>query len=116
MKAVKVMVLLIVALGLVASAAFAGDVEKGKALFSDPKLGTSGKSCNDCHAGGAKLEKAAGKDDKALAETINKCIEQGINGKALDVNSDDMKSLVSYVKSVTSKTGAPKKKKVIVGC
>lgn len=115
MKSVKVTVLLIIALGLVASGAFAGDVEKGKALFSDPKLGMSGKSCSDCHAGGAKLEKAAGKDDTGLAETVNKCIEQGINGKALDVNSDDMKSLVAYIKSVAGKAGAAKKK-VIKGC
>jgi len=115
MKSLKVVMLLIIALGL-SAAVFAGDVEKGKALFSDPKLGMSGKSCNDCHAGGAKLEKAAGKDDKALAEILNKCIEQGINGKALDVDSDDMRNLISYVKSIAGKSGAAKKKKVIVGC
>ncbi|MGE5892458.1 MAG: c-type cytochrome [bacterium] len=115
MKTVKVMVLLLIALGLVVSAAFAGDIEKGKALFNDPKLGTTGKSCGSCHADGAKLEKAAGKDDKALAETVNKCIAANLKGKALDVNSADMQNIVAYMKTLTAKKEAPKKK-VIQGC
>lgn len=113
MKILKVLVFVVLALGLIISASFAGDVEKGKALFNDPKLGTTGKSCGSCHVDGAKLDKAVGKDEKALAETVNKCIAANLKGKALDVNSDDMKNIVAYVQSVAGK--APKKK-VIQGC
>ncbi|MGO9613488.1 MAG: hypothetical protein ACLPX5_10685 [Dissulfurispiraceae bacterium] len=58
-KVLKIVLLALVAFGLIASFCFAaGDVEKGKALFNDPKLGggTSGKSCNTCHPVGKGLE------------------------------------------------------------
>jgi mono/diheme cytochrome c family protein len=114
LKTLKVVVLFVIALSLIGSVVFAQDVEKGKALFNDPKLGTTGKSCNSCHAGGAKLEKAAGKDDKALAETVNSCIVKSIKGKALDVNSEEMKNIVAYTKTLTAMKGT--QKKTIKGC
>ena len=53
MKAIYAAVLLL--LFLSGSAAFAirheATLEKGKALLNDPKLGTAGKTCNDCHKG-----------------------------------------------------------------
>lgn len=117
MKLLKLVVIaLFVVLG--AGAAFAAhqevSVDKGKALFNDPKLGTSGKSCNSCHVDGKGMEKAAAMKD--LDAVVNSCITVNLKGEALDSNSDEMKSLVLYIQSF----GVPKKpaevKKAPVGC
>ncbi len=73
-------------------------VEKGKALFNDPKLGTTGRSCNDCHPNGKGAEKAASRKD--IENIVNGCITQSIKGKALDAKSVEMQSLVLYIKSL----------------
>lgn len=119
MKLVKITLLSCLAVALVFSMALAGDAEKGKALFNDPKLGggTAGKSCGMCHPNGKGLDtvadkkefKFAGKTMKTLEEAINACIEKANKGKALDPQSDDMKNLVAYLKSLKPK-GAEQKK------
>lgn len=78
-------------------------LELGKKLFTTPGLGgsTNGKSCNSCHAGGAKLEKAAA--NKELAKAINKCITGPLAGKKIDGRSAEMKSLKLYIESLTAK-------------
>jgi cytochrome c peroxidase len=86
-------------------------IEKGKALFNDPKLGTTGKSCNDCHTNGKGLDKAGARSD--LERIINGCITQSIKGKALDPKSAEMQSMVLYVKSFSQKSEV---KKPAVGC
>lgn len=93
------------AVGMVFAAHHEASVEKGKALFNDAKLGTTGQSCNDCHKDGKGVEKAGSMKD--LESTINKCITQGIKGKALDTTSVEMQSMVKYIKSL---------KKAPVGC
>ncbi|MFN3504867.1 MAG: hypothetical protein ACK4Y7_01475 [Caldimicrobium sp.] len=101
----------------------AGDVEKGKKLFNNPKLGTAGKSCNSCHPNGQGLEQAGtkkefkimGKNLKSLEEAINLCIEMALKGKALDPKSKEMEDLVAYIKSLSGMPATPKKKKV-EGC
>jgi len=95
------------------STAYAADVEKGKALFNDPKFagGTSGKSCNTCHPNGKGLEKSGtkkkfrvmGQEQKSLEEAVNFCIVNANKGKAIDVNSEDMKNIVAYIKSLGKK-------------
>ncbi|AJE03347.1 c-type cytochrome [Geobacter pickeringii] len=88
--------------------AYAADtsLDRGKELFESPKLGTSGKSCSSCHPGGRKLEWAASTyDDEKLTEIVNRCIEKSLKGKPLDPASDDMKSLIAYIKTF----GAPGK-------
>jgi len=102
MKIIKLTVLAIIVMVIGASILVAAQqeasVEKGKALFNDPQLGTSGKTCNSCHISGKGLEKAGtGKD---LENTINACITTPLKGKALDVKSIEMKSLVLYIKSL----------------
>jgi len=115
MKAVKIGLLSMVALGLVFSFAFAdGDVAKGKKLFNDPKFAgaTSGKSCNSCHPDGKGVEKAGskkefnimGKKQNSIEEAVNFCIEMAIKGKAIDPKSGQMKDIVSYIKSLEKKT------------
>lgn len=127
MRILRLILLAIVALGLVVSGAFAADIEKGKALFNDPKLGggTAGKSCNSCHPGGKGLEKSAekkefmimGKSQKSLEEAINVCIEMANKGKPIDPKGKDMADIVAYIKSLAKKPAeAPKKKKAIEGC
>lgn len=122
----RIISITLVAIGLIFSFSFAADVEKGKALFNDPKLGgaTSGKSCNSCHPDGKGLEKASdktefeimGKKQKGLEEAVNFCIENALKGKAIDPKGSDMANIVAYIKSLKGKAAAPKKRKVIEGC
>ncbi|MBI5026249.1 MAG: hypothetical protein HZC12_05895 [Nitrospirae bacterium] len=128
MKTMKVFLLAVLSAILAVSFAYAAEkpkpkaenasVEKGKALFNNPKLGggTVGKSCNSCHYNGQGLEKSGakeefnimGKKQKGLEEAINFCIEIALKGKAIDPKSDDMKSMVIYIKSLGKK--APEKR------
>ena len=89
MKGIKIALMALLALSLVASFCFAaGDIERGKALFNDPKLGggTSGKSCNTCHPGGKGLEGVGEKKEwqtpggkhKTLEEAINTCVTMAL--------------------------------------
>lgn len=121
MKALKIVILSLVALGLLFSGAFAAKhlpEERGKALFNDPKFAGGTKACNECHPGGKGLEKAAdkkefkimGKTQKSLEEAVNFCIENANKGKAIDAKSDQMKDIVAYIKSLAKKPAeAPKK-------
>jgi hypothetical protein len=117
MRSVKVVLLIVLAVLFVVSIAVAmqheASVDKGKAVFNDPKLGTTGKSCNTCHPDGKGLEKAGAKSD--LENMLNGCITKGLKGKALDVKSVEMQSLVLYVKSFSAKKPAAAKKPAI-GC
>ncbi len=75
-----------------------GNVERGKQLFADPKLGgsTNDKSCNTCHPGGKGLEKAG----VNLESTIQACIQKALEGKPLATDSQEMKDLVAYIESL----------------
>ena len=86
-----------------------GNVERGKQLFADPKLGgsTNDKSCNTCHPGGKGLEKA----ETNLEGMIQACIQKALEGKPLAADSQEMKDIVAYIKSLknakTEKAPAP---------
>lgn len=75
-------------------------VSKGKELFNSATLGTDGKSCGSCHPGGKGLIEAAADADQELAEIVNACIGKALKGKPLGANSQEMKSLVMYLKSL----------------
>lgn len=114
MKIAKIIMFSLVVLGLVFTGAFAaGDVTKGKALFTDKKFAGGSKACNDCHANGKGVEKAAdkkefklmGKTAKSLEEVVNICIEGGNKGKAIDVKSAQMQDMVAYIKSLKKAAG-----------
>ncbi len=110
---VLVLVLALMTAGIAAAAHHEASADNGKMLFNDPTLGTTGKSCNDCHPNGKGTEKAAGTND--LAKIVNGCITQALKGKALDPKSVEMQSLILYINSV----GGIKKqetKKAPVGC
>jgi cytochrome c peroxidase len=112
MEGVKIVTLVLFAalLGTSLTISMQGEasLEKGKALFNDPKLGTTGKSCNDCHPGGNGVEKAAAKND--IERIVNSCITHSIKGRALDVKSVEMQSIVLYIKSFGDKTSTTPKK------
>lgn len=116
MKILKMVLVSIAAYGLMFSLAYAaGDAARGKALFNDPKFAgaTTGKSCNSCHPDGKGLEQACGKKEfkimgktqNSLEEVVNFCIKNAIKGNPIDPQSDDMKDLVAYLKSLSGKKG-----------
>jgi cytochrome c553 len=113
MKGLKIAMLSIFSVGLLFSFAIAaGDMEKGKALFNDPKFGggTAGVSCNSCHPDGKGLEKAG--DMKGLEKQVNACIKNALKGRGIDPKSADMADIIAYLKSLKGKTpasGPPKK-------
>lgn len=93
-------------------------VAYGKGLFNEPKLGTTGATCNSCHPNGGtiggaflempipslygaapsfpKFKQAAGREI-TLAEMVNLCIEIPMKGKPLKVDSEEMKALEAYL-------------------
>jgi hypothetical protein len=87
--------------------------DKGKALFNDPKLGTNGKTCNDCHKDGTGLERSGERKD--LEKTVNKCVTASLKGKALKPKSVEMLSLLLYLKGLGGEK-KPAAKKAPVGC
>ena len=85
-----------------AMAAGQPSLERGKELFNSTTLGTNGKSCASCHAGGKKLEEAAGYDQIQLEQIANQCIVKALKGNALAPGSPDLTSLVAYLKTLSS--------------
>ena len=99
-------------------------IERGKALFMDTALGTSGMSCNSCHMeGGTKAGKMGDMTIKAfdnlaakypkyfmmakkvmtLDQVNNWCIVNPMKGKALSWDSQKLTDLTAYVASVKAK-------------
>jgi cytochrome c553 len=115
MKFIKISFLFMIALSLIFSVAFAMKhlpEERGEALFKDPDFAGGSKACNSCHPNGRGLEKAADKKvfnimggtQKGLQEAVNFCIVNANRGQAIDVNSDQMKDIVAYIKSLKPST------------
>lgn len=107
----------------IGSIAFSGVLE-GKNLFEDPKFSGSAnkKSCNSCHQSGSGLQNAGdktsftimGKQMDSLEDTVNACIQKALKGNPLTKDSQQMKDIVLYIKSLKGKK--IKKKKRITGC
>jgi cytochrome c553 len=108
MRRLRMALLVMVSFSLMLTLALAaGNAEKGKILFNDPKLGggTAGMSCNSCHQDGKGLEKAA--DRKDLEKMVNACIKNALKGKGISLKSDEMADIVAYLKSLKGKAPAP---------
>ena len=81
-------------------------VQKGRALWTSPQLGTNGVACAQCHPNAAnthpetypKFQQQLGRVI-ALREMINWCIQQPLEGKPLVLDSPDMVALEAYVAS-----------------
>jgi cytochrome c len=106
-----------------AEMAMAGDVERGKALFADVNLGTTGKSCESCHPNGGtegmEMEGMAtkpltgvkdrypgpfammpDKEEMTLAEVVNACVTGPVGGEMLADDSREMKDFLAYLESL----------------
>jgi len=123
----KKVLVLVAALTMTGTMAYAASADKGKALFESPTFGggTTGKSCKTCHAGGEGL----GADlftrkqftimkmkKKTLAEVVNVCIENPLGGKAIDVRGQEMQDLIAYLETLVAKPAPKKTPKKIEGC
>lgn len=84
-------------------------IAKGEALFADTNLGTNGKACSTCHAGGENLAGKAATYPKhvktmqkevGLDEMVNVCIKGGLEGEPLDTESAELKALSAYLGSL----------------
>ena len=79
-------------------------VEKGRALWTSPELGTNGVACAQCHPNAAnthpetypKFQQQLGRVI-ALREMINWCIQQPLEGKPLALDDPKMVALEAYV-------------------
>lgn len=83
-------------------AAFATEaptMEVGEKLFRSTDLGTNDRSCSTCHPGGEGLEDVDTWATDDLKEQVNTCIEQTLEGDALDADSTEMNSLILYIES-----------------
>jgi cytochrome c len=97
-------------------------VERGKALFGDTKLGTTGMSCNSCHMKGGTMDGEMGdmtvkafdalstkypkywmmaKKVMTLDQVINWCIVNPLKGTALAWDDQRLTDLAAYCASVT---------------
>jgi len=114
MKRNVISTIILIALGLTFSLAFAMSheaAERGKALFEDPDFAGGKRACSSCHPGGDGLSTAGtltqftimDKNQKSLEDAINFCIVNANRGKEIPVDSEEMRDMVSYIKSLGSK-------------
>jgi len=76
----------------------------------------NGLACGSCHLKGGTKPFAApyiglsgifpfyiGREDKivSLEERINGCLERSMNGKAIDVSSEEMRAIITYIKHIS---------------
>ena len=104
MKRVTLSFCMFAALASLAMAIEGVSPEKGKALFTNKQLGTSGKSCDSCHPDGKGLKHAAAYYEGRLGMIINQCIKNPLKGKELDPSSAEMISLIMYIKTLAPST------------
>ena len=79
-------------------------VQKGRALWTSPELGTKGVACAQCHPNAAnthpetypKFQQRLGRVI-ALREMINWCLQQPLEGKPLAFDDPKMVALEAYV-------------------
>ena len=83
---------------------FMSVVEKGRALWTSPALGTNGVACAQCHPNAAnthpetypKFQQQLGRV-ATLREMINWCIQQPLEGKPLALDDPKMVAMEAYV-------------------
>lgn len=83
---------------------FNAAVTRGREVFTDAKLGSNGVVCAQCHPNGSnihpetypKFQKQLGKV-ASLAEMINWCILNPLQGKRLDLNDPRMIAIQAYI-------------------
>ena len=79
-------------------------VQEGRKVFTNPKLGSNGLVCAQCHPNGAnthpetypKFQKQLGKVAQ-MWEMINWCIRNPLEGKNLDADDPRMTNILAYI-------------------
>jgi len=79
-------------------------VKAGRDVFTDPKLGSNGIVCAQCHPNGAnthpetypKFQKQLGKVAQ-MWEMVNWCIRNPLEGKDLAANDPRMTNMLAYI-------------------
>jgi len=98
-----------------------GNAKRGETLFSSPLyLGTLPVSCASCHPGGQGLETTYGKKEftifgaktQKLESVINFWIVDVMRGEPLKPDSQSMKDVKAYIKSLYGKPPRPLPKAV----
>jgi len=84
---------------LTASAIEAPSLSLGKSIFESTQLGTSGRSCDNCHPQGKGLDKVADFNDLELKDIINACIRDAQKGQTISPESQEMNALLGYVRT-----------------
>jgi cytochrome c len=96
-------------------------VSKGKILFNNPDLGngTTGKTCTTCHENGEGISKdfdtkktytVMGLEIQSLPEVINSCIEITLRGEGIDLEGEEMKNFIHYIKNLKHNEKSPRSK------
>jgi len=83
---------------------FMSVVEKGRALWGSPELGTNGVACGQCHPNAAnthpetypKFQKQLGKVI-TLREMINWCLRNPLEGQPLALDDPRMVAMEAYI-------------------
>ena len=76
----------------------APSLDLGKSLFESPELGTKQRSCSTCHTQGKGLDKVGDFNDEELKDIINACIRDALGGELMDLESQELNALLSYVR------------------
>lgn len=79
-------------------------VKQGRELWTNPKLGTNGVACAQCHPNGAnthpetypKFQRQLGKV-APIWEMVNWCIRNPLEGKSLAADDPQMAALQAYM-------------------
>ncbi len=79
-------------------------VKEGRKVFTNPKLGTNTVTCNECHPNASnthpetypKFQKQLGKV-ATMAEMINWCIANPLEGKKMALDDPRMTALIAYI-------------------
>lgn len=79
-------------------------VKKGRKVFTDNTLGTNTVTCNECHPNASnthpetypKFQKQLGKV-ATIAEMINWCIANPLEGKRMALDDARMTALITYI-------------------
>lgn len=120
MKTMRYSVMMVIVFHALLSSAYADDftrqdlknweqeyqrvVKKGRQVFTDPKLGSNGVVCAQCHPNGAnthpetypKFQKQLGRV-AVMWEMINWCIRNPLEGEDLAADSAEMIAIQTYI-------------------
>jgi len=100
---IPLLLLLLLAISSPADSLEGTSIALGKKLFESEELGKAGRSCATCHPEGKGLEEIDAYSDVELKGIVNGCIQAALKGKPLEQSSQEMESLIAYLRSLQNK-------------